>query len=48
MKITKISLRQELAKAIMDVADFKVWDLESWTDDDIFAQALIVLLRRIE
>lgn len=47
MKITKISLRQELARAIMDIQGLDKLDISSFSDDDLIAEALLTLLRRI-
>jgi hypothetical protein len=48
MKISKISLRQGLAKAIMDRQGLKSWDIETFRDDDLIVMALIELLRNEE
>ena len=47
MKITKISLRQELQKAILDNLGYASWDFSTFTDDDTIAAALTVILRKL-
>lgn len=41
----KLSLRQNLARAILDNIEVKSWDMGSFSDDDLIAWALTILLQ---